>query len=131
MHTKNYRFFRHVFQLLLGCLLCLSGVALAAHANEIAGDIWEPLLGDDYRQLWRGYKLETWPKGWTVEDGVLSRTEGGDDLITVETYGDFVLELEWKVSPGGNSGIMFRVSTGDEAAYHSGPEASSVGRQRV
>ena len=42
--------------------------------------------------------------------------------MTVGTYGNFELKLSWKVSPGGNSGIMYRVRTGDGAPYMSGPE---------
>ncbi len=94
----------------------------AAHSAEVAGESWEKLLGDDCQQLWRGYKDEAWPKGWAVENGVLTRSESGGDLMTAASYADFVLELEWKISPGGNSGIMYRVSTGDKAPFFSGPE---------
>lgn len=44
------------------------------------------------------------------------------DLITRELYGDFELALEWKLSPGGNSGVMFRVTEDHERSYHTGPE---------
>ena len=47
---------------------------------------------------------------------------GGGDLITRQTYGDFDLQVEWKVANGANSGIMWRVSLGDSAPYMSGPE---------
>lgn len=83
---------------------------------------WEPLLGDNYKELWRSYGKEDWPKGWQVEDGVLSRVGGGGDIMTKAKYADFVLKLEWKISEKGNSGIMYRVRTGDDAAYFSGPE---------
>jgi hypothetical protein len=44
------------------------------------------------------------------------------DLITDDEFGDFELALEWKVSEGGNSGIMYRVVDAHEATYQSGPE---------
>ena len=43
-------------------------------------------------------------------------------LATKELYGDFELELEWTVGPGGNSGVMYRVTTEGEETYHTGPE---------
>lgn len=83
---------------------------------------WVNLLGDNYKQLWRGYKEKSWPQGWKVEDGVLSRFDGGGDIITTKKYASFELQLEWKISKDGNSGIMYRVRTGDDAPYFSGPE---------
>lgn len=50
------------------------------------------------------------PGAWVVEDGVLSR-KGGSYVWTEQEYGDFMLELEFKVAPKANSGIFFR--TGD------------------
>jgi hypothetical protein len=103
-------------------MACVLALSLAAHSAEVADKPWEKLLGDGYQELWRGYKDAAWPQGWVVENGVLTRAKSGDDLMTVAVYADFVLRLEWKISPGGNSGIMYRVSTGDNAAYFSGPE---------
>ncbi len=50
------------------------------------------------------------PGSWKMEDGVM-HGGGSGDIWTVERYGNFVLECEFKVSPKGNSGIFFR--TGD------------------
>ena len=47
-------------------------------------------------------------KGWVVEDGVIHRKSGGGDIVTEQEYEDFELELEWKISPKGNSGIKYR-----------------------
>ena len=71
--------------------------------------------------------MDKTPPGWEVQDGALffNGKEGGEgygDLITVEQFGDFELSLEWKISPCGNSGIMFRVSEDYEQEYMSGPE---------
>ena len=72
----------------------------------------------EWVDLFDGKSLEGWtnPKGekpgggWVVEDGVLVRKDKGGDLDTAEEYGDFELEIEWKISPRGNSGIKYRVS---------------------
>jgi len=84
--------------------------------------MFESLSGADVQEKWRGYRSESWPKGWEVEGGVVVRKSKGDDLMTVEEFTDFELRLEWKISSAGNSGIMYRVRTGDKAPYRSGPE---------
>jgi hypothetical protein len=71
---------------------------------------------------WRGYDSEELPEGWRVEDGTLHRFGGGGDIVTVDAFGDFELSLEWKVGPGGNSGIMYRGALGSRYMYHSAPE---------
>lgn len=108
--------------------LCLS-LILAANSASGADDLCVELLGENYRELWRGYKDAAWPPGWEVTDGVLSRTAEGEDLMTVEAYADFVLHFEWKISPGGNSGVLYRVSAGDGEAYFSGPEYQILDNQ--
>ena len=55
--------------------------------------------------------LDGWnakPNGWTVVDGVLTRMPRSGYIWTKESYGDFVLDVEVKVSRRCNSGIFFR-----------------------
>ena len=103
-------------------VVCVAALSFVAHSAEVSGESWDQLSGDDCQELWRGYNDAAWPQGWRVEKGVLTRAEGGGDLMTVAVYADFDMQLEWKISPGGNSGIIYRVSTGDDASYFSGPE---------
>lgn len=65
---------------------------------------------------WRGYGKDDVPTRWTVEDGCIKFTgtgtgEGqtleGGDLIFAHKFKNFQLEIEWKVSKGGNSGIFY------------------------
>ena len=62
---------------------------------------------------------------WKVEDGALALTAGGaGDIMTAEEFGPFELSLEWKISPNGNSGIIYLINE-DPAAentYNTGPE---------
>ncbi len=79
----------------------------------------------DSRDLsqFRGYESEQVGEGWSLDGRDLYFDgSGGGDLITRQTYGDFDLQVEWKVANGANSGIMWRVSLGDSAPYMSGPE---------
>lgn len=50
-------------------------------------------------------------RGWIVEDGCLRHVAGagGGDIVTLREYEDFELCLEWRVAPGGNSGIFYLV----------------------
>ena len=65
---------------------------------------------------WRGYGKDNVPSRWTVEDGCIKfsgtgtgegQTGEGGDLIFARRFKNFILELEWKVSKGGNSGIFY------------------------
>lgn len=105
---------------LLGLLVAVVLVKPRVAVGEEKG--FEPLLGDNAPQLWRGYAEEGWPEGWSLEKGVLARVAGGGDIMTIEKYADFELRLDWKISSGGNSGIIYRISTGDNASYVTGVE---------
>lgn len=121
--------------LLLGCLSVLAaGAALAAPntltpAEKSAG--WKLLFDGQTLSGWRGYKTEA-PNGWSVQDGALVLAKGRPgDLVTVAQYGDFELSLEWKISEGGNSGILYRVGLGDRAPAQSGPEYQLLDNQKA
>lgn len=47
---------------------------------------------------------------WTVEDGVFVFDGKGDSIATAEDHGDFELLVDWKILPGGDSGIYLRGS---------------------
>ena len=58
---------------------------------------------------WRGYRMKEMPaKGWKVEDRILKKIGGehGGDIITEETFDNFELSWEWRISKGGNNGIL-------------------------
>lgn len=60
---------------------------------------------------WRGYGMDHMPNCWKIEDGCLkfSRNNGneGGDVIFAHKFRNFELDLEWKISKGGNSGIFY------------------------
>jgi type 1 glutamine amidotransferase len=62
--------------------------------------------------LFNGKDLNGWtckPGAWAAEDGVLAR-KGGGDIWTQQEFGDFILDLEFKVDRGTNSGVFFRTA---------------------
>ena len=113
--------------LLLGTVLVFLATPLTAQehnrltaAERAAG--WQLLFDGNSLEGWRGYNSEFMPTGWSVENGLLTRTGPGGDIITEQQFGDFELYLEWLVGPGGNSGVLVRAVEGQEEVYHGAPE---------
>jgi len=101
---------------LLGSLLAVGTQA----APQQSG--WVSLFDGKTISHWRGFKQTTVPDGWQVIDGTITRAGAGVDLVSKEQYTSFEFEFEWKVPPGGNSGVMFHVSEDLERPYHTRPE---------
>lgn len=80
---------------------------------------WRLLWDGKSSMGWRAAKSEAFPEqGWTIRDGVLTieGTEGKEsagpgDIITVDKFSDFELELEFKITKGANSGIKYFVDS--------------------
>ncbi len=92
---------------------------------------WISLFDGHSLAGWHGFnKGDTVIDNWMVEDSVLTclgKTGGSDiggDIVTDASFGNFELEWEWKISPGGNSGLMYHVVEDPKykAPYETGPE---------
>jgi hypothetical protein len=85
---------------------------------------WRSLFDGRSADQWRAYRGDSLPAGWQVVDGALTRVASAGDIVTREQFQDFELALEWKVEPGGNSGIFYRVAEAPEleTVWQSGPE---------
>lgn len=97
-----------------------TGGMVASEAADAAG--WRTLFDGTSLAAFRGYKLDTMPTGWHIVDGTLTKAGSVDDLVTREQFGDFELSWDWKLGPGGNSGVMYRVTEEYDHPYWSGPE---------
>ena len=93
-------------------LLAVAAIPAGEDAAAAAASNWTVLFEGKDTSAWRAYGKDGFPAaGWTVEaDGSLRVRAGSKagDLVTCAEYGDFELELEWKVAPGANSGILYR-----------------------
>jgi hypothetical protein len=92
-------------------LVCSLPVVLGAAPDR---EGWVNLFDGTTLAGWRTLR-GTPIQGWAAEDGVLrfspSGKKGGNmSLYTEKEYGDFILQLEWKVAPRGNSGIKYRMA---------------------
>ncbi|HTI52556.1 MAG TPA: family 16 glycoside hydrolase [Planctomycetaceae bacterium] len=84
---------------------------------------WKLLFDGKTKAGWRNYKRDKISDDWVVEDGALSRTGArAGDIVTTDQYDSFELSIEYKISKGGNSGIMFHVTEDGDAPWHTGPE---------
>ncbi|MBT8184202.1 MAG: DUF1080 domain-containing protein [Eudoraea sp.] len=80
---------------------------------------WKMLWDGKTTAGWRGARLDDFPKeGWTMEDGELTvlssggqESAAGGDIVTKERYGNFELQLDFKLTEGANSGIKYFVNT--------------------
>ena len=102
-----------------------SGAACQADesATEKSDAQWQTLFDGTSTDAFRNYKKETLSDGWQIIDGALVRAkDGAGDIVTKDEFGAFELELEFKISPAGNSGVMYRVTEDNPAPWHSGPE---------
>ena len=126
---------------IIASLLCLTTAATlrAAEANaavpntltaqeQAAG--WRLLWDGKTNTGWRSARAGDFPKsGWTIRDGMLTvaatggkEAAAGGDIITREKFADFELLVEFKITPGANSGIKIFV----DPALNKGP-GSSIG----
>jgi len=46
--------------------------------------------------------------GWEVEDGMIHLEYRSGDIVTDREYTNFILDFDWKISPGGNSGVKYK-----------------------
>lgn len=79
---------------------------------------WKLLFDGKTTNGWRGAYMTGFPaQGWVVEDGELKGTfsgakeahSGGADIVTLKKYSNFDLVFDWKLVPGGNSGVKYFV----------------------
>ena len=80
---------------------------------------WQLLWDGETTKGWRSARSEDFPaKGWTIADGVLTvnasdgkESANGGDIIATERYQNFILEVDFNITEGANSGIKYFVQT--------------------
>lgn len=105
---------------------------LAALAGEGSNTLSETERAAGWKLLFNGTDLTGWSNfkksgvrpGWQVKDGALVCVDPHDagDIVTSDKFGAFELELDYNISVGGNSGIIFHVTDEGGAVWATGPE---------
>jgi Domain of Unknown Function (DUF1080) len=112
-------------------------VAAGPILNELTAEEktsgWELLFDGKTLNGWKRYNADSIGPLWSVKDSAImcdgsGFTEGtakmGGSLMTTRTFGNFELRFEWKLSPGGNSGVLYHIIEKPEFKhdYETGPE---------
>lgn len=92
----------------------------SADANQLTKkekeEGWVLLFDGKTSEGWKGNNKAHFPTNWKIVDGTLhcqgtgageAGAKDGGDIITTKEFSNFRLKMEWKISPGGNSGIFY------------------------
>ena len=112
----------------LAASISLAGAAGAQAPNQLAAADqkagWTLLFNGTSLEGWHAYQRpDASGTRWVVKDGLLcldpgdkTDTRGARDIVTTRPYSQFELAWDWRVSPGGNSGLKYFVLEDRESA---------------
>jgi len=90
---------------------------------------WVSLFDGKTLNGWHGFNKTGEVKNWTIEDSAMvclgaAKGDTGGDIVSDKEYENFELAWEWKITKGGNSGVMYHVieDAKYKAPYETGPE---------
>ena len=114
----------------LACLLIAVGIRTApaavplnqlTEAEKRSG--WRMLFDGKTTNGWRNFRKDKVSDGWAVEDGILKwKQKGAGDIISNDQFENFELQIEYRISKGGNSGLFFHVTEEASGVPWTGPE---------
>ena len=123
-------------KIVLACAIVVAGCA--GHLQSQTAQ-WRPLFDGKTFAGWRGLGYDSVPTAhWRIENGTIKKIANGQiprladgqpaaggDLMTNETFKDFELSWEWKISAAGNSGVKYNVS--EEISMANAPNHAALG----
>jgi hypothetical protein len=117
---------------LLGLALALGLLTLRASDEPLNNTLtaaekstgWQLLFDGNSLNGWHNFKKDGVRPGWQIKDGTLVCVDphNAGDLVTSNQFQWFELQLDYNISAGGNSGIMYHVTDAGNAAWATGPE---------
>ncbi|MBU1377168.1 MAG: DUF1080 domain-containing protein [Alphaproteobacteria bacterium] len=116
------------------CVALLATTAMAATPNTLTASEtaagWRLLFDGKSTAGWRGFKTAEPDAGWTAKGELSPDPKVSKDIMTKDSFENFDLSFEWKISPKGNSGVMFHVTEAGNQTYESGPEYQVLDNSR-
>jgi len=94
---------------------------------------WKLLFDGKSFEGWHNFKKDGVRPGWQVKDGLLACVDphNAGDIVTTGKYDWFELSIEYNISEGGNSGIMFHITDDGGAVWATGPEIQLEDNQKA
>jgi hypothetical protein len=134
---------KHLKILLSSCLAattlagCSSMSSAASEPNTLtpaekdAG--WKLLFDGQTFSGWHNFKQDGVRPGWQVKDGALvcADPHNAGDIVTTDKFDWFELQLDYNISEGGNSGIMYHVTDAGDRVWQTGPEFQLEDNQKA
>ena len=114
--------FTSVLTVIAGVGIAQSAVQSAIPNPQSKMNSWRVLFDGTSLDGWRGYKSDKVPPGWKIVDRTLAKDGRVEDIVSKDEFGDFELEMDWKIGEAGNSGIFYRGTEEYEHIYWSAPE---------
>ena len=125
--------FRNLLRTLAGsgiiaACLCSCGPRHNTLTEAEIADGWQLLFDGKTLDQWKDFNGDSLTQPWHVVDGCIQAAGDGSDLsgyiVTKKQYENFILDWDWKLSPGGNSGMLYHVVENPYFAvpYVTGPE---------
>jgi hypothetical protein len=122
---------KRIFSMALGLAVVSAlglSAATAADVNTVTDQEkaagWKLLFNGKDFTGWHNFKKEGVRPGWAVKDGLLvcEDPHNAGDIVTTDQFDWFELELDYNISEGGNSGIIYHITDAGGAAWATGPE---------
>jgi hypothetical protein len=122
-----------IFMISASISFACGGNQEATEDTEVA-DVPETVTQNEWISLFDGTSFNGWSKygggevgkAWKVQDGAIYldatnkdgwQTGDGGDIVTNEEFDNYHLQVEWKIAPNGNSGIIFYVHDDSKYTY--------------
>lgn len=128
-NTTQKRFFKGIYgALLIPFLFSCTETQQNTLTDIEKNDGWQLLFDGKTLNGWRDYNGTALTGSWYIEDGTIKADGKGSDasgyIVTDKLYENFELVWDWKISKGGNSGLLYHVVERPQfkVPYITGPE---------
>ena len=120
--------YRNILMLSAAVILAASCTSHNTLTRQEKAEGWVLLFNGENTEGWRNFNSDNTELAWHVVDGCLQAKGVGDDangyIVTDKEYENFILSWDWKLSKGGNSGMLYHVVEHPkfDVPYVTGPE---------